>query len=276
MKLLRFGPVGAEKAGILDGQGRLRDLSSVVADITPAVLSPASLDSLRRVAVDSLPLVPGAPRLGVPVSGIGNIVAIGLNYRDHAAESNMRLPSEPIAFTKHGGAINGPFDPVVLPPGATKADWEVELGVVIGRTAWQVSEAEALDHVAGYVICNDVSERAFQLERGGQWIKGKSAPTFAPIGPWLVTADEVPDPQSLRLWLDLNGQRMQDGSTSEMIFGVAVLISYLSRFMALQPGDLVSTGTPAGVGMGRGMWLKRGDVMTLGVAGLGEQRQEVR
>ncbi|TAN57059.1 MAG: FAA hydrolase family protein, partial [Rhodospirillales bacterium] len=223
-----------------------------------------------------LPLAPEGERLGVPVSGIRDIFAIGLNYRDHAAEAGMALPPEPVLFSKATGSLSGPNDPVVLPPGALKGDWEVELALVIGKPAFLVSEEDALSHVAGYLICNDVSERAFQLERSGQWIKGKSADSFCPLGPWLVTSDEVPDPQNLKLWLDLNGQRMQDGSTANMVFGVAFLVSYLSRYLTLKPGDVITTGTPAGVGLKSGRFLKPGDVMRLGVEGLGEQRQAVR
>jgi 2-keto-4-pentenoate hydratase/2-oxohepta-3-ene-1,7-dioic acid hydratase in catechol pathway len=276
MKLVRFGKPGEECPGLIDDKGRMRDLSGRIGDILPQVLSVSSLGELKAIDPESLPLVPEGVRLGVPVSGIRDIFAIGLNYRDHAAEAGMALPTEPVLFSKATGSLSGPNDPVVLPPGAMKGDWEVELAVVIGKTAFQVSEQDALSHVAGYLICNDVSERAFQLETSGQWIKGKSADTFCPLGPWLVTADEIPDPQNLRLWLDLNGQRMQNGSTADMVFSVAFLISYLSRFLTLKPGDVITTGTPAGVGLKRGRFLKPGDVMRLGVEGLGEQRQEVK
>jgi 2-keto-4-pentenoate hydratase/2-oxohepta-3-ene-1,7-dioic acid hydratase in catechol pathway len=276
MKLVRFGAKGQEKPGLIDGQGRLRDLSGHIADIGPDAMSEAALARLRAIDPNSLPLTPEGVRLGVPVAGIRDIFAIGLNYRDHAAEANMALPSEPVLFSKATGALSGPNDPVVLPPGALKGDWEVELALVIGKPAFQVSEKDALSYVAGYLVCNDVSERAFQLEMGGQWIKGKSADTFCPLGPWLVTADEVPDPQALSLWLDLNGERMQNGNTADMVFPVAFLISYVSRFLTLKPGDVITTGTPAGVGLKRGRFLRPGDVMRLGVEGLGEQRQDVK
>ena len=273
MKLVRYGPVGKEKPGLVDGGGRIRDLSPHVAD----ALAPGALARLESLDAADLPLVEGSPRLGVPVASIGKIVCIGLNYADHAAEAGLPIPDEPVLFSKATTALSGPCDPVVLPRGGEKTDWEVELGVVIGATARYVTEDQALDHVAGYCISNDVSERSFQLEHAGQWVKGKSCDTFAPIGPWLVTVDEVDDPHMLRLWLDVNGERMQDSSTAQMIFGVAYLISYVSRFMTLMPGDVVSTGTPPGVGMGREppRYLRPGDVMTLGIDGLGEQRQEV-
>tara|TARA_R110000737_G_scaffold283565_1_gene290166 strand:- start:22 stop:888 length:867 start_codon:yes stop_codon:yes gene_type:complete len=272
MKYLRYGEIGAEKPGVLDAEGRLRDLSGVVDD-----LSGATLGALPQVDPETLPLVEGAPRLGVPVAGIGKIVCIGLNYSDHAAEAGMAEPEEPIVFMKATSALSGPNDPVRLPRGALKGDWEVELGVVIGKTAKYVSEADALNYVAGYTIVNDVSERAFQIERGGQWTKGKSSDTFGPIGPWLVTPDEIGDPQTLALSLDLNGERAQRGSTSSMIFTVAQIISYLSQMMSLQPGDVIATGTPPGVGMGMKpqRYLKAGDVMELRIDGLGVQRQRV-
>lgn len=272
MRYLRYGEIGAEKPGVLDARGRIRDLSAVIADLSGAVL-----DTLPLNDPEALPLVEGTPRIGVPVAGIGKIVCIGLNYSDHAAESGMAEPDEPIVFMKATSALSGPNDPVRLPRGALKGDWEVELGVVIGKTAKYVSEADALNHVAGYTIVNDVSERAFQTERGGQWTKGKSSDTFGPVGPWLVTPDEVPDPQSLGLSLDLNGARAQTGSTASMIFSVAQIISYLSQMMSLQPGDVIATGTPPGVGMGMRpqRFLKQGDVMELRVEGLGVQRQEV-
>jgi 2-keto-4-pentenoate hydratase/2-oxohepta-3-ene-1,7-dioic acid hydratase in catechol pathway len=277
MKLVRYGPAGHEKPGAIDGEGRVRDLSAHVADLDAAALAPAALARLAALDPSALPLVDGNPRLGVPVAGIGNLVCVGLNYRDHAIEAGMEIPNEPVLFMKSTNSLNGPHDPVVLPRGGEKGDWEVELAMVIGTAARYVSEEEALGHVAGYCICNDVSERSFQLERGGQWVKGKSCDTFAPLGPWLVTADEVPDPQSLGLWLDVSGERMQQGTTANMIFGVAYLVSYISRFMTLAPGDVISTGTPAGVGLGRKppRYLRPGDVMTLGIDGLGVQRQEV-
>ena len=277
MKLLRHGPKGQEKPALLDAQGHLRDLSGVIADITPQTLSPAGLARLSSLDPSTLPVVPmGRP--GVPWTGLGKFIAIGLNYADHAAESNMPIPKEPIVFMKTPDCAQGACDPVVLPQGSVKADWEVELGVVIGTTARYVSQADALQHVAGYCVVNDVSEREYQLERGGQWDKGKGCDTFGPIGPWLVTADEVPDPQALGMWLEVNGHRYQNGSTKTMIFGVATLVSYLSRFMTLRPGDVITTGTPPGVGMGvkpNPVYLKAGDVMRLGIDGLGEQQQTV-
>ncbi|MCB2101949.1 MAG: fumarylacetoacetate hydrolase family protein [Rhodobacterales bacterium] len=277
MKLLRYGPKGQEKPGLLDAGGRLRDLSGHVADIDGTVLGPSRLAALSSLDAESLPRVDGHPRLGPPVAGIGKILAIGLNYADHAAETGATPPPEPLLFTKQITCLNGPNDPVMLPQGSTHADWEVELAVIIGTKAQYVAEADALAHVAGYAVMNDVSEREYQKDRGGQWTKGKSADTFGPLGPWLVTADEVPDPQNLSLWLDLNGERRQTGSTTQMIFGVAHLVSYLSRFMTLMPGDVITTGTPPGVGLGCNppRFLKPGDVLTLGVEGLGEQRQEV-
>jgi 2,4-diketo-3-deoxy-L-fuconate hydrolase len=271
MKLIRYGARGAERPGLLDADLRLRDLSAHLADVTVDKIA-----AIKAIDPLSLPLVEGNPRLGVPLAGIGNILAIGLNYRDHAEEAKMAPPAEPVVFSKSTASLNGPFDPVIIPQGAEKTDWEVELAVIIGERASHVSEAKALDFVAGYAICNDVSERSFQLEKGGQWIKGKSADSFCPLGPWLVTRDEIPNPQALDLWLSLNGQKMQNGNTKNMVFPIAFLISYLSRFLTLLPGDVITTGTPAGVGMGRGVYLKPGDVMTLGVTGLGEQRQEVK
>lgn len=273
MRLLRYGPPGAEKPGLLDSQGRLRSLAGLIPDIDRSTLTPDSLDQLRNVEPGSLPLVQDHPRLGPPVAGIGNVIAIGVNYRGHAGI--VTLPSEPIIFSKHTSAISGPDDPILIPPGACKVDWEVELALVIGRPARRVPVARALDHVAGYMVGHDVSERDFQGERGGQFIKGKSWEGFCPLGPWLVTADEVPDTHALGLWLEVNGQRMQESSTSEMIFTVAELVSYVSHFMVLQPGDVMLTGTPPGVGMARGCYLHAGDVVRLGVAGLGEQRQLV-
>jgi len=277
MKLVRYGAAGAERPGLIDGDGNLRDLSGVIAEIDPNALAPATLDRLRALDANALPVVPGTPRLGIPLTGIGKLIAVGLNYADHAAEAGAATPSEPVLFGKATSALAGPFDPVVLPRGYAKPDWEVELAVVIGRTARYVSEAEARDHVAGYCLFDDISERAFQTERGGQWIKGKSCDGFGPLGPWLVTADEVPDPQALHIWHDIDGERMQDGSTAQMIFPVAHLVSYISHFMTLMPGDVIPTGTPPGVGMGRRpqRFLRPGDVMTLGIDGLGEQRHEV-
>ncbi len=278
MKLLRYGLSGFEKPGLLDRQGRLRDLSGVVEHVTSEHLSDKGLAKLAKINPESLPLVTGSPRLGVPYLGISKFIAIGLNYADHAAESGVPVPSEPILFSKATTCINGPNDDIVIPRNSTKTDWEVELGVVIGTTARYVEQKRALEHVAGYCVINDVSERNFQLERGSQWDRGKGCDTFGPIGPYLVTRDEVPDPQQLDMWLDLNGQPMQRGNTRTMIFGVAHLVSYVSQFMTLLPGDIITTGTPPGVGMGRKppQYMKPGDTVTLGIAGLGEQRQRVR
>ena len=282
MKLVRFGPVGKEKPGCLDAAGRLRDLSAVVPDIGPAQLSSAALKKLTKLKLEKLPLVSGEPRMGCPVAGVGKFIAIGLNYRDHAIEAGMAIPKEPIVFMKAISCIQGADDAVMLPKGSKKSDWEVELGVVIGTKAQYVSQKDALQHVAGYCVVNDVSERAYQLERGGQWDKGKGCDTFGPIGPWLVTADEIPNPQKLNLWLDLNGQPLQQGNTRTMIFSVAKIVSYLSQFMTLMPGDVITTGTPPGVGMGlkkngesAPRYLRPGDVMTLGIDGLGVQTQRV-
>ena len=277
MKLLRHGPKGHEKPALLDAEGRVRDLSGVLADITPATLSPAGLDALRRLDPATLPEVRQG-RLGVPWTGMGKFLGIGLNYADHAAESGLPVPKEPIVFMKPPHVAVGCDHPVVLPQGSVKADWEVELGIVIGTRARYVSEAQALAHVAGYCVVNDISEREYQIERGGTWDKGKGCDTFGPVGPWMVTADEVGDAQSLALWLDVNGRRWQDGNTRTMVFGVAALVSYVSRFMTLHPGDLITTGTPPGVGMGAKpvpVYLKAGDVMELGITGLGRQRQQV-
>ncbi|MEO6092102.1 MAG: fumarylacetoacetate hydrolase family protein [Novosphingobium sp.] len=273
MKLCRYGPRGSEKPGVVDADGRIRDLSGVIDDITAATLAAAS-------AADpaSLPVVEGSPRYGVPIKGIGKIVAIGLNYRDHAIESNLPIPTEPVVFMKALSSLTGPYDEVMLPKDATHGDWEVELGVVIGKTCRYVEEADALDHVAGYVLANDVSERFNQKQRGTQWSKGKGHDTFCPVGPWLVTADEVGDPQDLAMHLDVNGERMQTGNTSTMIFTVREVIAYLSQYVTLFPGDLIITGTPPGVGEGKkpeAIYLKPGDVMELGIAGLGTQRQQV-
>jgi 2-keto-4-pentenoate hydratase/2-oxohepta-3-ene-1,7-dioic acid hydratase in catechol pathway len=279
MKLLRYGPVGAEKPGILDSRGHLRDLSAHVDDIVGGVLTPEGLDHLRSLNPESLPVVTGSPRIGACVGRIGKFVCVGLNYADHAAESGLAVPPEPVLFMKATSAVCGPNDDVILPRGSLKTDWEVELGVVIGREARYVDAAQAMAHVAGYCVINDVSERAFQIERAGQWVKGKSADTFGPIGPWLVTADEVPDPQNLQMWLDVDGHRYQNGSTRTMVYGVRHLVSYISQFMSLQPGDVISTGTPPGVGMGQKpapIYLRPGQVMTLGIDGLGEQRQTTR
>lgn len=273
MHYVRYGEPGAEKPGMLDDQGRIRDLSGVIPDLAGDVLG-----ALPKIDPDSLPLVAGNPRLGPPVGQVGKFIGIGLNYADHAAEAGMEPPAMPIVFMKATSSICGPNDPVYLPRGAEKGDWEVELGVVIGKTAKYVSQAEALDYVAGYCIVNDVSERAFQMERVGQWTKGKSADTFGPIGPWLVTPDDAGDPQGLDLSLDLNGKTVQTGNTSTMIFTVAQIIAHLSELMSLQPGDVIATGTPPGVGMGMKppRFLKEGDVMELQIDGLGKQRQEVR
>ncbi|MCA3439254.1 MAG: fumarylacetoacetate hydrolase family protein [Rhodobacter sp.] len=279
MKLLRYGPVGAEKPGILDSRGHLRDLSAHVDDIAGAVLTPEGLDHLRGINPDSLPVVTGSPRIGPCVGRIGKFICIGLNYADHAAESGMAVPPEPVLFMKATSAVCGPNDDVIIPKGSLKTDWEVELGVVIGREARYVDEADAMSHVAGYCVINDVSERAFQIERAGQWVKGKSADTFGPTGPWLVTADEVADPQNLQMWLKVDGHMYQNGSTRTMVYGVRHLVSYVSQFMSLQPGDVISTGTPPGVGMGQKpapVYLRPGQVMTLGIEGLGEQRQTTR
>jgi len=277
MKLVRFGDVGEEKSGIVDADGAIRDLGGVFGDIAGANLKPESLAELRKVNPKQLPLVGGTPRIGACVGSVGKFICIGLNYSDHAAESGMAVPAEPVVFMKATSAICGAYDDVMIPRGSEKTDWEVELGVVIGKEGRYVTEQEALSHVAGYCVVNDVSERAFQLEGTGQWVKGKSADTFGPIGPWLVTTEEVPDPQALALWLEVDGQRYQKGSTSTMVFGVAHLISYLSRFMSLQPGDIISTGTPPGVGLGQKppVYLRPGNVVRLGVDGLGEQRQTV-
>ncbi len=278
MKLLRYGPAGQELPGLLDNQGRIRALSPAIADISPRLLSPQGLAVLAAIDPERLPLVEGQPRLGAPLAGIGQIHAVGLNYRAHAIESGAEPPKEPIIFNKALSCQSGPDDDIVIPRGAESVDWEVELGLVIGTEAYQVSEARALDHVAGYMTVNDVSERDFQRHRGGQFVKGKSAPGFGPLGPWLVTRNEVSDPQNLPLRLEVNGEVMQDGNTSDMIFSVAWLISHISSFFRLVPGDVIITGTPSGVGMGRKppKYLKPGDVVTAEVAGLGRQTQHVR
>jgi 2-keto-4-pentenoate hydratase/2-oxohepta-3-ene-1,7-dioic acid hydratase in catechol pathway len=277
MKLVRYGKPGKEKPGLMDAAGKLRDLSGVVADIGPGQLSDAALAKLRKIKTDTLPLVRGKPRLGCPVTGTGKFVAIGLNYADHAAEAGLPIPKEPIIFMKATSCMQGPDDAVMLPKGSVKSDWEAELGIVMGTRARYVSQKAALDHVAGYCVINDVSEREYQIERGGTWDKGKCCDTFGPIGPWLVTRDEVPNPQKLDMWLEVNGRRMQAGNTRTMIFGVAKIISYVSQFMTLEPGDVITTGTPPGVGMGAKppVYLKKGDVMRLGIEGLGEQQQLV-
>ncbi len=277
MKLLRHGPSGQERPGLLHTDGTIRDLTGVVPDIAGAVLSDAGLAAIRKLDPASLPIVAAGTRLGPCVAGTGKFICIGLNYADHAAESGMAVPPEPVIFMKATSAIVGPNDPIVIPRGALKTDWEVELAVIIGTKAKYVTEADAMAHVAGFAITNDVSERAFQTERSGQWTKGKSCDNFGPIGPWLVTRDEVGDPQNLAMWLTVNGQKMQDGSTSTMVYGVAFLVSYLSQFMTLHPGDVISTGTPPGVGMGKKPphYLKAGDVVELGIDGLGRQRQDV-
>jgi 2-keto-4-pentenoate hydratase/2-oxohepta-3-ene-1,7-dioic acid hydratase in catechol pathway len=278
MKLLRHGPKGQEKPGLLDASGTIRDLSGHIADLTPEVLSKQGLAKLAALDPKSLPAVPGTPRYGVPVNGISKFIAIGLNFSDHARESNMPIPSEPPVFSKFVSCLSGPNDDVMLPKEATKGDWEVELGFFVGTEARYVSESEALDYIAGYVLVNDVSERSFQLERGPTWDKGKGFDTFGPVGPWLVTRDELGDARNLGMWLDLNGQRMQTGNTNTMIFNCAQILAYLSRCMTLKPGDLVTTGTPPGVGLGQKptpIWLKPGDVMHLGIDQLGEQKQKV-
>jgi 2-keto-4-pentenoate hydratase/2-oxohepta-3-ene-1,7-dioic acid hydratase in catechol pathway len=277
LKLLRFGARGGERPGVLGHDGAIRDVSSIVRDFAPETLSSDLLERLQAADLSSLPAAPGDVRIGAPLSRTGHFIAIGLNYADHAAETGAPIPKEPIVFSKASNSLSGPNDDVLLPKGSVKADWEVELAVIIGRRCDYVEEAEALSHVFGYAVCNDVSEREYQIERGGQWIKGKSALTFGPLGPWLVTADEVPDPQNLAMFLDVNGNRAQTGNTSTMVFGVAQIVSYLSRFMVLDPGDIITTGTPPGVGMGRKPpeYLKEGDEMHLGIDGLGEQRQRV-
>lgn len=277
MKLLRYGPKGKEKPGMLDASGAIRDLSKVVKDIDGATLTPAGLKKLKKLKPEKLKKVPGKPRLGQAVNGIGKFICVGLNYADHAAESGLAVPAEPVLFLKTSNCYAGPNDPVTFPRGATKMDWEVELAVVIGTKARYVAKEKAMKHVAGYTICNDVSERAFQIDRGGsQWTKGKFCDGFAPLGPYVVTADEVKDVQNLRLWTDVNGQRMQNGTTKTMIFGVAELVSYISQFITLDPGDVIITGTPPGVGMGKKptpIYLKPGDTVELGIEGMGTQKQ---
>ena len=278
MKLLRYGDIGQEKPGVLDSEGNLRDLSNIISDIDGDFLSRGGIDEINKLDLNALPKVSGSPRLGMPVSGTPKLICIGLNYSDHAKESNMAIPTEPVVFMKAISSLSGPNDDVILPNNSIKGDWEVELAVVIGKKTKNVDESDAMSHVAGYTICNDVSEREWQLEHGSQWSKGKSFDTFAPVGPWLVTKDEIENPQNLAMWLDLNGKRMQTGNTSTMIFGIEKLISYLSYFVTLQPGDIISTGTPPGVGMGikpEPVFLSVGDEMRLGIDGLGEQKQTV-
>jgi len=277
MKLVRYGNPGKEKPGLIDANGKLRDLSGVIKDIGPDQLSDAALAKLAKLKTDKLPLVKGSPRYGSPITGTRKFIAIGLNYADHAAESGLPIPAEPVVFMKATSCIQGPNDPIMLPKNSVKTDWEVELGVIIGKQARYVSQKEALNHVAGYCTINDVSEREFQIERGGTWDKGKGCDTFGPLGPWLVTRDEVPNPQKLSMWLEVNGKRVQNGSTKTMIFSVAKIISYVSQFMTLEPGDVITTGTPPGVGLGMKppVFLKKGDTMSLGIEGLGEQHQTV-
>jgi 2,4-diketo-3-deoxy-L-fuconate hydrolase len=280
VKLLRFGLTGQEKPGVLDSQGRVRDLSRVISDVGGEALLPHNLENLRKVDVEALPLIPGTAqadlRLGPCVGGVGKFICIGLNYSDHATESGLQVPPEPVVFNKWTSAIIGPDDAVEIPRGSLKTDWEVELGVVIGKGGRYIEEADALSHVAGYCVVNDVSEREYQLERSGTWDKGKGCDTFGPLGPWLVTADDVPDPQVLQMWLDVDGKRYQNGSTATMVYGVKFLIAYLSRFMSLQPGDVISTGTPPGVGMGQKppVYLRAGQTIRLGIDGLGTQTQK--
>lgn len=276
MKLIRHGSPGEERPGLIDAAGRMRDLSEIIPDIAGEVLDPDYLEKLAVLDAEALPLVPAGTRIGACVGRVGKFICVGLNYADHAAESGMEVPSEPVLFFKATSAICGPNDDVIIPRGSAKTDWEVELGVVIGREARYVKQDRALDHVAGYCVINDLSERAFQMERGGQWVKGKSADTFGPIGPWLVTRDEVPNPQALDIWLEVDGIRHQNGNTRTMIFGIAEIVSYISQFMSLQPGDVISTGTPPGVGLGmkpEPVYLRPGQVMHLGIQGLGEQKQ---
>jgi 2-keto-4-pentenoate hydratase/2-oxohepta-3-ene-1,7-dioic acid hydratase in catechol pathway len=275
MKLLRYGLPGKEKPGVLDKNGQIRDLSGIIPDITPETLSPASLEKLKKIDPAQLPQIAGNPRIGPPVNHVPKIIAVGLNYRDHANEATMKIPTEPVLFMKTITSYSGPNDTVILPKGSIKGDWECELGIFIGTKAQYVSEADALKHVAGYCIVNDVSERHFQLERGPQWMKGKGCDTFCPTGPWLVTPDEVADPQNLEVMCEVSGQVMQKASTKDMIFDCKTIISYTSQFLTLMPGDLIATGTPSGVGLGRNRFLKPGDSMRLTVTGLGEQRQKV-
>jgi 2-keto-4-pentenoate hydratase/2-oxohepta-3-ene-1,7-dioic acid hydratase in catechol pathway len=278
MKLLRYGPKGREKPGILDKDGKIRSLAKIVKDINGDALSPANLAKIKKANIAKLPLVPGKPRIGACIANPQKFIAIGLNYSDHAAESGLKVPPEPVVFTKQVSCLSGPNDTVMIPPKSEKSDWEVELGVIIGRKAKNIKEKDAMKHVAGYCTINDLSEREFQVERHGQWTKGKSYDTFGPVGPWLVTKDEVKDPQKLHMWLDLNGKRVQDGNTATMVYGVAHIVAYLSQFFTLMPGDIITTGTPPGVGMGMKppRYLKPGDKMVIGIEGLGVQRQVVK
>ena len=277
MKLLRYGPIGKEKPGILDSEGKIRDLSSIIPELDGSAIGPKALDKLRKVKIDKLPLVRGNPRIGACIANPQKFIAIGLNYSDHAAESGSTVPPEPIIFTKQVSCLSGPNDTVTIPPKSKKSDWEVELGVIIGTRAKNIKRKDALQHVAGYCTINDLSERAFQTERSGQWTKGKSYDSFGPVGPWLVTADEIKNPQNLHLWLELNGKRVQDGNTKTMVYGVAYIVAYLSEFFTLMPGDIITTGTPPGVGMGMKpqRFLKPGDKMRIGIDGLGVQEQVV-
>jgi 2,4-didehydro-3-deoxy-L-rhamnonate hydrolase len=277
MKLLRYGPIGKEKPGIVDAEGKIRDLSSVIPELDGHAIGPKALDKLRKLKLDKLPLVRGNPRIGACIANPQKFIAIGLNYSDHAAESGLTVPPEPIIFTKHVSCLSGPNDTVTIPPKSKKSDWEVELGVIIGTKAKNIKKKDALKHVAGYCTINDLSERAFQIERSGQWTKGKSYDTFGPVGPWLVTTDEIKDPQNLHLWLELNEKRVQNGNTNTMVYGVAYIVAYLSEFFTLMPGDIITTGTPPGVGMGMKpqRFLKPGDKMRVGIEGLGEQNQVV-
>jgi 2,4-didehydro-3-deoxy-L-rhamnonate hydrolase len=278
MKLLRYGPKGKEKPGILDKDGKIRSLAKIVKDIDGDAISPAGLAKIKKANIAKLPLVPGKPRIGACIANPQKFIAIGLNYSDHAAESGLQVPPEPVVFTKQVSCLSGPNDTVMLPPKSVKSDWEVELGVIIGRKAKNIKEKDAMKHIAGYCTINDLSEREFQIERSGQWTKGKSYDTFGPVGPWLVTRDEVKDPQNLNMWLDLNGTRVQSGSTKTMVYGVAHIVAYLSQFFTLHPGDIITTGTPPGVGMGMKpqRFLKEGDKMVIGIDGLGVQRQVVK
>jgi 2-keto-4-pentenoate hydratase/2-oxohepta-3-ene-1,7-dioic acid hydratase in catechol pathway len=277
MKLVRYGAAGKEKPGIIDKNGKLRSLSKIVSDITPETLAAGAIAKIKKAKIEKLPVVPGKPRLGSPVGKVGNFPSIGLNYADHAAEAGMPIPKEPIIFSKAPNCIVGPNDNVMIPKGSTKLDWEVEIAIVIGKRARYVEEKDAVKHIAGYAVCNDGSERAFQLEGTGQWLKGKCAETFGPLGPWLVTTDEIKDPQKLSMYLDVNGKRMQKGNTKTMIFSCAFIVAYVSKFMVLEPGDVITTGTPPGVGMGMKpqVFLKAGDIITLGIEGLGDQKQKV-
>ncbi len=277
MKLVRYGPAGKEKPGIIDKNGKIRSLSKIISDITPETLAAGAINKIKKAKIEKLPVVSGKPRLGSPVGKVGNFPAIGLNYADHAAEAGQPIPKEPIIFAKAPNCIVGPNDNVMIPKGSTKLDWEIEIAIVIGKRARYVEEKDAVKYIAGYAVCNDISERAFQLEGTGQWMKGKCAETFGPLGPWLVTTDEIKNPQKLSMYLDVNGKRMQTGNTKTMIFSCAYIVAYVSKFMVLEPGDVITTGTPPGVGLGMKpqVFLKAGDVMTLGIEGLGDQKQKV-